>query len=373
MKRRRVLHVVGGLHTGGAETWLASVLPTMIERGWTPEFCLLDDREGPLAQEFRRLGVVVHHCSKHPGPLRRLIRDGDYAVVHSHVLLFSGFVAAVAHAAGVPVRIVHAHNSHDSRRDSLARRAYRGVMRLGLSRCATHALACSADAQQFLGRPAEWLPYGVNLHPFLEPRKLQRRADFGIAADALVVGHVGRLTEQKNQSFLLNAFTRAVAQEPRLHLAIAGEGPLEIELREQAKDLQRIHFLGRRSDIPALLMGLFDAFLMPSLHEGLPVALLEAQAAGLPCLTSDRIGRQSFVLPELIETLPLNEGTDAWAARMLNVVRRGRLSRKEAARRMMLAGFDSQLSAERLVRFYERAIRRANGEGEALVQTPFSS
>jgi len=368
-----VLQVVGGLHTGGAETWLASVLPTMIERGWTPEFCLLDESEGPLADEFRRMGVVVHHCSKCPGPLLRLIRGGGYAVVHSHVLLFSGFVAAIAQSAGVPVRIVHAHNSHDGRGNGLTRRAYRAAMRLSISRFPTHALACWTDAQEFLGSPAEWLPYGVDLHPFLEPRKLLRRADFSIPADALVVGHVGRLTEQKNQYFLVEAFVKAAAQEPRLHLAIAGEGPLEGELRARAKGVERIHFLGRRGDIPALLTGLFDAFLMPSLHEGLPVALLEAQAAGLPCLTSDRIGRQAFVLPEMIETLPLEQGTDAWAARMLNVVRRGRLPRREAVRRMRLAGFDSRLSAEQLVGFYERALRTANVVGEALVQAPFSS
>lgn len=365
--------MVGGLHTGGAETWLASVLPAMIERGWMPEFCLLDDREGPLAEEFRRLGIAVHHCPKRPGPLLRLIRAGGYAVVHSHVLLFSGFVAAVAQAAGVPVRIVHAHNSHDGRGEDLARRAYRAAMRLGIRRCATHALACSADAQQFLGRPAEWLPYGVNLQPFQAPRKLLRRANFGIPADALVVGHVGRLTEQKNQAFLLTAFAQAAAQDSRLHLAIAGEGPLENSLREQARGVERIHFLGRRGDIPALLTGLFDAFAMPSLHEGLPVALLEAQAAGLPCLTSERIGRQAFVLPEMIETLSIEQGTNAWAAGLLNVVRRGRMPRQEAGHRITLAGFDSKLSAERLAGFYERAIRAPEGEGEELASAPFSS
>ena len=373
---RRVLHVVGGLHTGGAETWLAAVLPTMIERGWTPEFCLLDDREGLLAEEFRRSGVVIHHCSKRPGALRRLIREGDYSVVHSHVLLFSGVIAATAQSADVPVRIAHAHNSHDGRGQGLLRQGYRMLMRWGLRRCATHALACSTDAQQFLERPAEWLPYGVDLRPFLEPCKLLRRRDFGIPADALVVGHVGRLTGQKNQTFLLEAFAKAAAAEPRLHLAIAGEGPLDFQLAEQARALdcaERIHFLGRRADVPALLTGLFDTFVMPSLHEGLPVALLEAQAAGLPCLTSDRIGGQVFVLPEMIETLRLEAGAEGWAEQMSRAVRRGRMPRREAVRRMTLAGFDSRMSAERLVGFYERAVRAAADGRESLVEAPFSS
>jgi glycosyltransferase involved in cell wall biosynthesis len=256
------------------------------------------------------------------------------------------------------------------------RRVYREAMRFGIRHCATHALACSAEAQEFLGCAAEWLPYGVDLQPFAAPRELPRRADLGIPADALVVGHVGRLAEQKNQSFLLEAFAQAAAREARLHLAIAGEGPLEGALRERTRAWtcrERIHFLGRRDDIPALLIGAFDCFAMPSLHEGLPVALLEAQAAGLPCLISDRIGAQALVLPELIEAVSLEHGVQAWAAALLKTVRRGRMPRHEAVRRMASAGFDSKLSAARLVSFYERAIRGADGGGETLAAAPSSS
>lgn len=359
MKPRRVLHVVGGLHTGGAETWLASVLPTIIGCGWTPEFCLLDEREGPWAAEFRAQGIRLHHCSKRPPALLRLLRGGEYTAVHSHVLLFSGVVAAVARAAGVPVRIVHAHNSHDGRGDCLSRQMYRHAMRQAMRRYATHALACSADAQMYLGRPAEWLPYGVDLGPFREPLSLSLRSDLGIPAEALIVGHVGRLTEQKNQAFLLDAFAHAAAEDSRLHLAIAGEGPLQAVLRERAQALEcrgRIHLLGRRTDIPALLTGMFDAFAMPSLHEGLPVALLEAQAAGLPCLVSDRIGNQAFALREMIEALSLEQGAEAWAAGMTRAVQRDKMPVGEAMGRMTSAGLDSDSSARMLVQFYERAI-----------------
>jgi glycosyltransferase EpsF len=236
---------------------------------------------------------------------------------------------------------------------------YRGAMRLAMRRCATHALACSADAQMYLGRPAEWLPYGVDLRPFRDSSSLLRRSDFGFPADALVVGHVGRLTEQKNQAFLLDAFAHAAAEDSRLHLAIAGEGPLEGVLREQAQKLEcsgRIHLLGRRTDIPALLTGMFDAFAMPSLHEGLPVALLEAQAAGLPCLVSDRIGNQAFALREMIEALSLEQGAEAWAAGMTRAVQRDKMPVGEAMGRMTAAGLDSDSSARMLVQFYERAI-----------------
>lgn len=118
---------------------------------------------------------------------------------------------------------------------------------------------------------------------------------------------------------------------------------------------ERIHFLGRRSDVAALLGGLFDGFLLPSLHEGLPVALLEAQAAGLPCLVSDRIGQQVIALPEKVEQLPIDGGVDKWATAIRRLNERGRLSRRESVRRMRRAGFDSGASGARLLAFYESA------------------
>lgn len=360
---RRVLHVVGGLHTGGAESWLAAIRPTIAAGGWSADFCLLDDNEGPLAGQFREAGLRVDHCSlrplwSFPMRLRSHIRNGRYGVVHSHVLLFSGVVAAIAMTAGAPVRIAHAHNSHDGQGVGWARWLYRWIMRINIRVFGTHALACSADAEEFMGCSATWLPYGVDLDLFVRPTEMIRRSDYGIPDDAIVMGHVGSLTKQKNQAFLLSAFAAAAEREPKLHLALAGEGPLEAELKELAQSMgvvERIHFLGRRSDVAALLGGLFDGFLLPSLHEGLPVALLEAQAAGLPCLVSDRIGQQVIALPEKVEQLPLEAGVDTWATAIRRLNERGRLSRRESVRRLRRAGFDGGASGARLLAFYESA------------------
>lgn len=364
---RRVLHVVGGLHVGGAETWLAGVLGAVADGGWEADFCLLDDHEGPVAEEFRRQGVTVEHCSlrplwSFPVRLRRLMLGGNYGIVHSHVLLFSGVIAGIAKWAGVPVRIAHAHNSNDGQTPSVGREIYRRVMRMILRGLATHGLACSDDAASFLGRSARWLPYGVNLVGFREPAVLVRRTDLGIPSGALVLGHVGSLTRQKNQEFLLRAFAKAIEREPRLRLVVAGEGPLKAELESLVAALgisDRVHFIGRRSDVLALMSGLFDGFVMPSLHEGLPVALLEAQAAGLPCLVSDRIGRQVIALADRVEQLPIDGAESMWATAMVKLVSRGRLSRRDAGRRLQAAGFDGAMSGARLVAFYEEALTAA--------------
>lgn len=360
---RRVLHVVGGLHTGGAESWLAAIRPTIAAGGWSADFCLLDDNEGPLADQFREAGLRLEHCSlrplwSFPMRMRSFIRSGGYGIVHSHVLLFSGVVSVIAKTAGSRIRITHAHNSHDGQPEGWTRLIYRRLMRRNIRAFGTHALACSADAEKFMGCSATWLPYGVDLDLFVRPTEMIRRSDYGITDDAVVMGHLGSLTKQKNQRFLLSAFAAAAKQEPKLHLALAGEGPLEAELKELAQSMgtaERTHFLGRRSDVAALMGGLFDGFLLPSLHEGLPVALLEAQAAGLPCLVSDRIGQQVIALPEKVEQLSIDGGVDTWAAAIRRLAERGRGSRRESVRRMRRAGFDGEASGARLLAFYESA------------------
>lgn len=377
---RRVLHVVGGLHTGGAETWLAEVVPVTAKGGWQPDFCLLDDEEGALAPAFRRAGFRIQHCSMRPRwsfatRLRNLMRAGNYGIVHSHVLLFSGFVAAIAKSAGIPVRIAHAHNSHDGRKMHWLRRGYRTAMRGHIRWFGTHALACSSDAAEFLGCKAEWLPYGVNLKRFSGSRVLLRRTDFGIPQDALVIGHVGRLTEQKNQGFLIRAFAEASSRDEKVHLVIAGEGLLREDLQRLAYSsgyADKVHFLGRRDDVAKLMRGLFDAFLMPSFHEGLPVALLEAQAAGLPCLVSDRIGMEVLALPEMVERLPLEAGSAVWAKAMRRIVRRGRMTERDAVGRVRAAAFDSLSSGERLLKFYDRAMDEATRQETQRTLTPLT-
>lgn len=368
---RRSLHLFGSLATGGAETWFLRLLESRDPASpWSADICLLDPKPGPYVVRARRLGCRILACPATPastflGRLTALLRRERYDAVHSHVLLFGGVIAAAAALAGAPVRAVHAHNSQDGRGDALARRIYRRTMRSAVRRFANLPLACSQGAAEWLGADnVRLLPYGIDLAP-VGPPASDLRDEFGLGPDDFVVGTVGRLHRQKNQKFLIDSFSKALALQPRLRLVIVGEGERRGELagRILAHGLgESVILAGRRGDVPQLLHSVFDAFVMPSLYEGLPVALLEAQAAGLPCLVSDAISAETFVARELIETLPLDAD---WPAALAALPSRRGLPPEQARKRLLAEGFSIDDAWRRLAGLYESALGRRAGAAEA--------
>jgi glycosyltransferase involved in cell wall biosynthesis len=291
-----------------------------------------------------------------PARLLELLRRERYDVVHSHVLLFSGLIAAVARRAGTPVRVAHAHNSHDGRGNGAGRSLYRALMRRLIARHANLTLACSAAAASAFDCQAQILPYGIDLQRF-GARVSGLKSRFGIPESARVFGAVGRLTAQKNYGFLLEAFAAALNRAAHIHLLIVGGGELRDDLDRRIAALgigARVHTLGLRDDVPELMTGLCDAFVMPSLYEGLPVALLEAQAAGLPCLISDTISPEALVLPERVTPLPLE--TQRWTDALASPSPLPRLAAPSAVERLRAAGFDAAQSWSRLTALYDEAL-----------------
>jgi glycosyltransferase involved in cell wall biosynthesis len=362
-KPRRSLHVFGALERGGAETWFLQALARRGDSHWDADICLLAGREGACVAEARRLGLRIIHCPYRPAPtfpsrFLKLLRRERYDAVHAHVLLFGGVIAAVAAQAATPLRVAHAHNSSDGCRDGAARCLYRAAMRRLIDKQANLVVACSPEAAgAFDCRRIKILPYGIDLRPF-ETDVRSFKARLGIPESARVIGAAGRLVEQKNYRFLLDAF--AAASGPELHLVIAGDGILRSEIERgiaQRGLSRRVHLLGLRDDVQALMLGLFDAFAMPSLHEGLPVALLEAQAAGLPCLVSSAVSPHAVVLPRLVERLPLQ--ASAWPAKLGEAARRARVKPAQACAQMRMAGFDAVESWARLAALYDAALEPA--------------
>jgi len=195
---------------------------------------------------------------------------------------------------------------------------------------------------------------GLDLAPF--ERTVDRaafRREFGIPANAYIIGHIGRFAPEKNQAFLLDLAARYSAINTDAYFVLAGDGELlpGLERRVRAEGLSdRILFLGARDDVPELALGLFDVFLLPSLMEGLPIAFLEAQAAGLPALVSDRVPRDGRVL-SYVEALGLDEPLEEWCA-ALDRLRGKRVDAGYAVRQMRSAGFGVEESAQRLESYY---------------------
>jgi glycosyltransferase involved in cell wall biosynthesis len=382
---RRVLHVLGALERGGVETWLLELAERLEGTGWYFDFCSLGPEAGRYRPRVEAAGGRVWPCPVgEPGfsrRLYRLLRLGRYDVVHSHVHYFSGAVLALAAAARVPARVAHSHNTADGHISTLARRCYRGGARRLLNASLTRGLACSSDAAAALFGPA-WqqdpritvLRYGIA--PGVEPSPELRAAlrhELGTPLATPLIGHVGRLEPPKNHAFLLEVAAALHRERPKIVWVLAGEGSERhrIEQRLAALGLNRaVRLLGRREDVPRLLAAL-DAAVLPSLYEGLPLALLEAQAGGLRAVVSSRITPEAAVVREAVEFLTLEAGPEVWARRVAAAVDGGRLPCREAAPQLRAAGFAIDQSLARLLELYSRDTKqRAAPEGHGWEAAP---
>ena len=162
---------------------------------------------------------------------------------------------------------------------------------------------------------------GIDMERFTQTKKTQQdmRREIGIPEDAYLVGHVGRFSQRKNHSFLIEVYREVLRREPKAHLLLVGSGELERSIREKidaAGLTEKVTILSHRTDIPELLKAM-NVYLFPSLHEGLSIALLEAQACGLPCVVSDTIDAETFC-SDGITKLPLDAPISEWAEAVIH-------------------------------------------------------
>jgi glycosyltransferase involved in cell wall biosynthesis len=367
----RILHVLGKLDRGGVETWLVQVLQNIDRHKYQMDFLVHTTDPGAYDEEVRGLGSRIHPCLSPSNPLqyafnfRRILNQyGPYDVVHSHVHHFSGYVLMLAAMAGVKVRIAHSHNDTRTAEvsNSRKRRAYLQIMKAMIRSVATHGLAVSAEAGCDLfplrGRNTEkWelQHLGIDLSRFDVPANAHDvRQSLGIPPDALVVGHVGRFSDQKNHAFLVDIAREFVRTEPRGFFLLVGDGLLRPAIEEKVRNYglaKHFMFAGLRSDVATLMKGAMDALLFPSLYEGLPITLIEAQAAELRCLISNVISVEADVVPELIRRESLDRTPAEWASSLLELLSHRLLVSPDAVREA-LASRSIGTSRDALLAFY---------------------
>jgi glycosyltransferase involved in cell wall biosynthesis len=204
------------------------------------------------------------------------------------------------------------------------------------------------------------LPACIDLTAFRKSadRRLVR-AEFCIPDGAVVFGHVGRFVNEKNHQFLIQVAEQLTEAESRARFVLVGAGPTkaraEYEIRRRGlKD--RFILLDPRDDIARLMLGVFDFFLFPSLYEGLGLALVEAQAAGLQCFVSTAIPPEGIVIPEMVHKIPLSAGAEAWADLILRKIGSPSPVTQKEALTAVGRSFDIQSNAVQLTEFYREAV-----------------
>lgn len=385
----RVLHSVSNMDCGGIETVLMNYYRHIDREKVQFDFLVNKKKPGVFDTEIRQLGGRIFvspgvHPVQYPAYqhfMGRLLRTHpEIGVLHAHNEAMALFALRGAQHAGLPIRIAHAHNTQTTRN---VKWPVKMVCKPFLAGAATDLWACSADAGIYYFGKDAWEPGGMVLHNAIEAERFRFAEDvrqdvrrrYGWE-DKLVIGHIGRFFWQKNHMRLLDIFARCVQQAPNAVLVLLGSGGQQEIVRQRAAYLglgDRVFFAGQQADIIPWLHAM-DVFVMPSRHEGMPLAAVEAQASGLPCVLSEGVPQEA-VLSNQTKRLALSLDDDAWAKEILCLANRAqnRLSGVENVRR---AGYDVVQEAEKLQTMYlemaeaiERSARCANGGGNPRQET----
>lgn len=372
----RVLQVVHNLDRGGIETLVMDWLRRIDRTKVTFDFVLTYGNSKNVAayeNEARALGARIFWAPvfslRKPFRVvswwnRRLSEHPEWSVVHAHDPTYAFMFLGLARAKG-RMALAHSHTTRDSQgRDEVIRT----ILRRPLRHIVNVRLACSKPAKEWMfGRrlSASIVHNGVDLERFRFSKAARERcrSDLGLD-DAIVIGHVGRFTAAKNHSRLLHVFAQVLEAEPAARLLLVGNGRLRAEIEKQIVSLgveRQVSLVGVRDDIPDLLSAM-DVFLLPSSYEGLPVVVVEAQAAGLPCVISDVVTGE-VALTDLVRSVSLDESDAVWADAVLAAAStERRYSRTDELR---AAGYDSAQVAKEMQDLYLGLAKKARIKGVA--------
>lgn len=358
----RVLQVVTHMNRGGLETMLMNYYRHVNRE--RVQFDFLTHREGKKDYDDEILSLGGHIYSVPPlVPWSRSYKKAldnffadhpEYSVIHVHQDCLSGVVLKAAEKRGIPVRAAHCHSASQDKNLKYFIKLY---YKRKIPKHATKLFACGQAAGEWMfgGAPFEVINNAIDTARFAYDPAIsaEKRTELGLPADAFVLGHVGRFCTVKNHTFLLDVFADLAKKDASARLLLVGSGELSDAMKQKASSLglaDRVIFTGGRSDVNEL-MQVMDVFAFPSLYEGLPVTLVEAQAAGLPCFISDKVPDDCKLTPD-VQSIPLSAGPAAWADAILSVKGRGHADNAKA---IAAAGFDIRENARGLMEFYLKA------------------
>ena len=322
--RVRVLQIIAGMGSGGAEKFLMNMYRNMDHDKIVFDFLLQSD-DNLYKDELESYGSVIYqippyyrHPIKNRAALKSILERG-YSVIHVHAnALMYITPILLAKELHIPCRIMHSHNT------SLYykwMRPYHVLNKHRIKNSASHRFACSEKAGEWMfDSDYTVVRNAIDLEAFAFKREVRDvyRQELGISKDDLVIGQIGRLWEVKNQTFTLDVLKQILEKRDNCQLLFVGEGMDEADLQNKARLLgidNHVSFLGVRKDVSDLINA-FDILMLPSLYEGLPMVMIESQANGLPVFCSENVTEESVVSTNVFR-LSLDLGAAKWARLIL--------------------------------------------------------
>jgi len=364
----RVLHATPRMQREGIQSFLMNLYHNIDLQKVQFDFLIHSKQEGAFDAEIEKMGgriYRVHQMSSlhfiHYGKnVAQVLKAYPYKIVHSHINLLSSFTLRVAMKQGIPVRIAHSHNS--SIPDSGFKRLIKLYAKKQMLKYATHCFACSKDAaiwqfgqETYDAGKVDLIPNGIEIakNLFNNEKRQSIRSNLRINEDDFVVGHVGAFRKVKNHEFISKVFAEIKQLKPNSRLLLVGNGELQEDVKKELGSLGVLNdviFAGSVENVCDYYSAM-DAFLFPSVYEGLGIVLVEAQASGLPCFVSDTIPSEAN-LSEQYYPLSLTCSPQEWARFILahSPIRERSCSSK-------LHKYDIKLIAKTMEEFYLNAFQ----------------
>lgn len=355
----RVLHVVTYMGRGGLETMLMNYYRHIDRSKVQFDFLVHREFEADYDEEIKSLGGRIYHVSRlvpwsrrYKAELRRFFRSHpEYKIVHVHQDCLSSVALQCAKDCGVPVRIAHSHSSSAVKNIKYPIKLY--YMKK-IPRFATDLFACGKQAGDwmFSGKKYQIIRNAIDTEKYLYTTTVNKsvREELGLLGK-IVIGHVGNFTPAKNHIFLLEIFKEILKKSPDSKLLLVGGGDGLITAKEKAESMgiaDNVVFTGIRSDVNRLMQAM-DVFVFPSLYEGLPVTMIEAQASGMQCIISDRVSKECIVTKGLVIRKRLSDSVENWANYILQ---KSEKTHENHIREIANAGYDISVAAKQLECFY---------------------
>ena len=328
----RIAHIIGKWIGGGVESVVMNYYRNIDKSKIQFDFICDEDSTNIPRAEIESMGGRIilippyQKVYKYQKELKKVLKEGQYKIVHSHINALSVFPLRAAKKAGIPVRIAHSHSTTNKKewKKNLLKMALKPFSKV----YATDYFACTEHAGRWLFGDKEFdkgnvyvLNNAIDLDKFKydEQVRIAKRKELGIDDNTIIIGHAGRFVAQKNHEFIIDVFNEVHRENKNTKLMLIGKGPLEEQIKEKVKQYgltEAVMFLGQRPEDIHELYQAMDVFLFPSLYEGLGMVAIEAQCSGLPCICSTEVPQIAKVT-ENIEFIDLKENIKKWTKEIL--------------------------------------------------------
>jgi glycosyltransferase involved in cell wall biosynthesis len=357
---QRILQVVTKMNRGGMESMIMNLYRNIDREKIQFDFLVHRKEKGDFDDEIKDLGGNIYyvpsinpfHHRKYLKALNAFFIEHKYEIVHSHINTFSMYVLRAAKKANINHRIAHSHIDRIAFNHKFFFKLY---CKKKINKYLTHRFACGEKAGRWLFGNANFTilnnAIDISLFQFNDKSDILYRNQLGLG-NSFVLGHIGRFYKQKNHSFIIDIFNEIIKKQVDAKLLLIGEGSLKSEIERKVKRFNlsdKVLFLGVRQDIPQLL-SCMNILAFPSLYEGLPLTLIEAQANGLQICASDSISEKAK-LTDLVHFISLKHNAIYWAEEILNY--KVPYERKFYLEELRVSGYDIQETGKWLENFYQ--------------------